>query len=65
VRVFWALQDTSRMVSYRWFLGMIVMFMAARLVLVSVGLPHTRIPSSGGHPVRFNSPLLGQPRDIG
>ena len=32
------------MVSYRWFLGMIVVFTAARLVLVSVGLPHTRIP---------------------
>jgi len=44
VRVFWPLQDTSWMVSYRWFLGMIVVFTAARLVLVSVGLPHTRIP---------------------
>ena len=44
VRVFWPLQDTSWMVSYRWFLGMIVVFTAARLVLVSVGRPHTRIP---------------------
>ena len=44
VRVFWPLQDTSWMVSYRWFLGMIVVFTAARLVLVSVGLPQTRIP---------------------
>jgi hypothetical protein len=44
VRVFWPLQDTSWMVGYRWFLGMIVVFTAARLVLVSVGLPHTRIP---------------------
>jgi hypothetical protein len=43
VRVFWPLQDTSWMVSYRWFLGMIVVLTAARLVLVSVGLPHTRI----------------------
>ncbi len=43
VRVFWPLQDTSWIVSYRWFLGMIVVFTAARLVLVSVGLPHTRI----------------------
>ena len=43
VRVFWPLQDTSWMVSYRWFLGMIVVFTAARLVLVSAGLPHTRI----------------------
>ena len=45
VRVFWPLQDTSWMVSYRWFLGMIVVFTAARLVLVSVGLPRTRIPA--------------------
>jgi membrane-bound metal-dependent hydrolase YbcI (DUF457 family) len=44
VRVFWPLQDTFWMVSYRWFLGMIVVFTAARLGLVSVGLPNTRIP---------------------
>lgn len=44
VRVFWPLQDTYWLVSYRWFLGMIVMFTAARLVLVSAGLAHTRIP---------------------
>jgi inner membrane protein len=46
VRIFWPLQDTSWMVSYRWFLGMIVVFTGARLVLVTVGLPHTRIPVS-------------------
>ncbi len=44
VRVFWPVQHTSWMVSYRWFLGMIVVFTVARLVLMSVGLPHTRIP---------------------
>jgi membrane-bound metal-dependent hydrolase YbcI (DUF457 family) len=44
VRVFWPLQDTSLMASYWWFLGMIVVFSAARLMLVSTGLPHTRIP---------------------
>jgi hypothetical protein len=44
VLVFWPLQDTSWMVSYRWFVGMIVVFTATRLVLVSVGLPRTRIP---------------------
>lgn len=44
VRIFWPLQDTSRMISYPWFLGLIVVFMAARLVLVSAGLPHARIP---------------------
>jgi inner membrane protein len=44
VQVFWPLQDTSWMVSYRWFLGMIVALTVARLVLVSVRLPRTRIP---------------------
>jgi len=44
VRVFWPLQDASWMVSYRWFLGMIVVFTAARLALVSVGFPRMRIP---------------------
>lgn len=44
VRVFWPFQDTSWMVSYWWFLGMIVLFTAVRLVLVRAGLPRTRIP---------------------
>jgi len=44
VRVFWPLQDTSWMVGYWWFLGMIVVFTATQVVLLSVGLPHTRIP---------------------
>lgn len=64
VRVFWPLQDTSWMLGYRWFLGMIVVFTAARLVLVSVALPVARIrvfrtpslsgstPSSPGYPPR-------------
>jgi hypothetical protein len=43
VRVFWPLQATSLMLSSQWFLGIIVVFTAARLVLVSAGLPHTRI----------------------
>ena len=43
VRVFWPLEDTYRMVSRRWFLGMIVVFTTARLVLVSAGFPHTRM----------------------
>ena len=50
VRVFWPLQDTSWMVSYRWFLGMIVVFTAARLVLVGTGFPHARIPVFRSHP---------------
>jgi inner membrane protein len=44
MRVFWPLEDTSWMVRRRWFLGMIVVFTAARLVLVRAGLPRTRIP---------------------
>lgn len=44
VRLLWPLQHTSWMVGYWWFLGMIVVFTAARLVLVSAGLPRTRIP---------------------
>ena len=52
VRVFWPLQDTSWMVSYRWFLGLIVVFTVARLVLARAGRPHTRIPvfQSLSHP---------------
>jgi inner membrane protein len=48
VRIFWPVQDTSWMVSYEWFVGMIVVFTAARLVLVSAGLPRTRIPLPEG-----------------
>src|ERR1700746_1131707 len=44
VRVFWPLQDNSWMVSYWWFLGMIVVFTAARLALVRADFPHRRIP---------------------
>ena len=57
VRVFWPLQDNSWMVSYWWFLGMIVVFTAARLVLVSVDFPHTRI-----HVFRTPSPSGSLPR---
>jgi hypothetical protein len=65
VRVFWPLQDTSLMASYPWFLGMIVVLTAVRLVLVSVGLPHTRIaifrmpPPSGSIPRSPDGPATG------
>jgi inner membrane protein len=42
VLVIWPLQDTSWMVGYQWFVGMIVVFTAARLLLVRAGLPRTR-----------------------
>ena len=44
VRVFWPFQDASWMVTYRWFLGIIVVLTAAWLVLVGAGLPRTRFP---------------------
>jgi inner membrane protein len=62
VRLFWPLQDTSWMVSYWWFLGMIVVLTAARLVLVSVGLPHTRTPVMRRRDVR---PAAGWPASGG
>ena len=42
VRLLWPVQGTAWTASYWWFLGMIVAFMAARLVLTSAGIPHTR-----------------------
>jgi hypothetical protein len=42
VRMFWPLQGTAWMVNYWWFLGMILAFTIARLVLVSFGVPHRR-----------------------
>jgi inner membrane protein len=57
VRLFWPLQGTSWMVGYRWFLGLIVVLAAARLVLVGAGLPHTRIPV-----FRMPSPAGSTPR---
>src|SRR5262245_20372625 len=62
VLVFWPLQDTSWMVGYQWFVGMIVVFTATQVVLLSVGLPHTRIPvfrrpsPSGSIPHSADSP---------
>jgi len=47
VLVFWPLQDISWMVSYRWFVGMIIVFTAAQLVLGSACLPRTRISVFG------------------
>ena len=66
VRVFWPIQNTSWILSYRWFLGMIVVFTAARLVLVSAGLPHARIPvfptpsPSGSIPRSPDGPTAGK-----
>ena len=43
VRMLWPLQQAAWTASYGWFLGMIIAFTAARLVLVSTGIPHRRI----------------------
>ena len=68
VRLFWTLQDTSWMASYRWFLGMIVVFMAARLVLVTWSAFRARVsPSSGRWTTRRPSPPhrgLSASRDV-
>jgi membrane-bound metal-dependent hydrolase YbcI (DUF457 family) len=42
VRMLWPFQQTAWTASYWWFLGMIILFVSARVVLVSVGAPHTR-----------------------
>ena len=43
VRMLWPPQDTAWTASYWWFLGMIITFTAVRLILVSVGIPRTRL----------------------
>jgi inner membrane protein len=42
VRMLWPLQQTAWTGNYWWFLGMITLFASARLVLVSLGTPHSR-----------------------
>jgi len=43
VRILWPLQGQAWTLSYGWFLGMIIVFTAARLILVTLGVPRTRI----------------------
>ena len=43
VRMLWPLQDTAWTASFWWFLGMIIVFTAARLVLAGTGIPGRRI----------------------
>ena len=42
VRTLWPLQDTAWTAGLWWFLGMIIAFTAARLVLASIGIPRRR-----------------------
>jgi inner membrane protein len=56
VRMLWPLDGRTWTASYWWFLGMIAAFTAARLILVGVSVPRTRVrlfqqqPSSGADP---------------
>jgi membrane-bound metal-dependent hydrolase YbcI (DUF457 family) len=43
VRMLWPLQQTAWIASHKWFLAMIIVFTAVRLVLVSAGLPRGRV----------------------
>jgi membrane-bound metal-dependent hydrolase YbcI (DUF457 family) len=50
VRMLWPLDGRAWTASYWWFLGMIVVFTAARLILVTTGLPRTRVRLFQGEP---------------
>lgn len=56
VRILWPLDGRAWIASYWWFLGMIISFTAARLLLVATGVPRTRVrlfrPSPAVLPVR-------------
>lgn len=43
VRMLWPLQQTAWSASYWWFLGMIIAFTVARLILVAAHIPRTRV----------------------
>jgi inner membrane protein len=60
VRMLWPLQDTAWTASFWWFLGMIITFTVVRLVLVTVGIPRTRIRLfQAPIPVKPSSQLTG------
>lgn len=50
VRMLWPLDGRAWTASYWWFLGMIVAFTAARLILVGAGVPRTRVRLFAGEP---------------
>ena len=43
VRMLWPLDGHAWTASYRWFLGMIIVFTATRLILVGTGVPRARV----------------------
>ena len=50
VRMLWPLQDTAWTAGFRWFLGMIIAFTAAQLVLASAASPAGAPVCSGRRP---------------
>jgi membrane-bound metal-dependent hydrolase YbcI (DUF457 family) len=48
VRMLWPLQQTAWIAGYWWFLGMILVFLAAELILGGLGIPRTRWRVFGG-----------------
>ena len=43
VQLLWPVDGRAWIASYLWFLGMIIVFTAARLILVSTSVPRTRV----------------------
>jgi inner membrane protein len=50
VRLLWPVQERAWTASGWWFLGMIIVFTAARLILVTTGVPRTRVRLFEGDP---------------
>jgi inner membrane protein len=50
VRIFWPVDGQAWTLSYWWFLGLIAAFLAARLILVALAVPRTRIRLFQGEP---------------
>jgi endonuclease/exonuclease/phosphatase family metal-dependent hydrolase len=68
VRMLWPLSNTAWTASFRWFLGMIIAFTVVRLVLVTLGVPQTRIrlfqelvPARSSPPIARAAPADSDP----
>ena len=68
VRILWPVQQTAWTASYWWFLGMIIVFTAARLILVTTCVPRTRVrwfqppsPSRSAAHAQLHCMNLGDP----
>ena len=68
VRILWPVQQAAWTASYWWFLGMIIVFTAARLILVTTCVPRTRVrlfqppsPSRSAAHAQLHCMNLGDP----